>query len=101
MGGQRHYSQLVLEARKAHAAGMAGLLVISDDTGLPVQLRGTKDWGLQLIVFLIGGNEEVGPNYPSKCLMFYEAFTALYILTVFYCYFTVSSKRLMQIIAAA
>lgn len=64
------------------------ILPCTHATGLPMQLRGSMDWGLQLI-FPIGGHEEMGPDCPSKCLMFYEAFTALHILTVFY-YFTVS-----------
>lgn len=65
------------------------ILLCTHDTGLPMQPRGSMDWGLQLI-FLIGGHEETGPDSPSKCLMFYEDFTALHSLTVFYCYFTVS-----------
>lgn len=73
--------------------GSARILLCIHDTTLPVQLRGSKDWGLQLIIFLLGSHEEMGPNYPSKCLMFYEAFTALHILTVFYCCFTNSGFK--------
>lgn len=73
--------------------GSARILLCIHDTTLPVQLRGSKDWGLQLIIFLLGSHEEMGPNYPNKCLMFYEAFTALHILTVFYCCFTNSGFK--------
>lgn len=86
-GGQRHCLQYVLKIKKARAAEIrlmsflpVRILLCTRDTGLPMQLRGHKDWSLQLIIFVIGCHEEMGPDYPSKCLMFYVAFTTLSIL---------------------
>lgn len=72
------------------------ILLCARDTALSVQLRGSKDWGLQFIIFLIGSHEEMGSDYPSKCPMFYEAFTAPHILTVFYCHFTNSDFKIIN-----
>lgn len=73
----------------------ADVVFIVEDPLLASQCSwGTKDWSLQLI-FLIGCLEEMGPDSPRKCLLFYVAFTALSILTVFCCYFTVCLKSLM------
>lgn len=91
---QKYCLQYILKIKKAHVAEiwlmsfLSVRILCTHDTGLPIQLRGNKDWSLQLIIFVIGCHEKMGPNYPSKCLVFYVAFTALSILIVFHCYFT-------------
>lgn len=103
-GGQRHCLQYVLKIKKARAAEIrlmsflsVRILLSTRDTGLPTQLRGNKDWSLQLIIFVIGCHKEMGPDYPSKCLMFYVAFTTLCILIVFHCYFINSMLKKVNV----
>lgn len=73
------------------------ILLCTHGTGLPVQLRGNKDWALQVIIVVTGCHEEMGPDYPRKCPTFYVAFTALSILTLFHCYFTNSVLKKVNV----
>lgn len=92
---QRYCLQDVLKIKKARATEIwlmsflsVRILLCNHNTSLPMQLRDNKDQSLQLIIFLIGCHEEMGPDYPSKRLMFYVAFAALSVLIVLCYYFT-------------